>query len=79
MIKNKEILGMVDKLVGKYVIITDKESNYCGEWGIVKMFDGDLYHVGIANDNKSAVVFDREQFKIPRNQKHYMSLCDVVK
>lgn len=54
------------KLVGKRVIITDKESIYFGEWGIIDYFDGECYGVRIANGSDSVPVFDRDQFKVPR-------------
>lgn len=55
-------------LIGKRVYITDRESIYFDEWGIVKHFDGELYFVAIANDKHNTPVFDRNQFRVPRNQ-----------
>lgn len=63
---------MHSKLIGKRVYITDHESIYCGEWGIVDDFDGDVYYIRIANgsiDRYSVPVFDRDQFKVPRMKK----------
>ncbi len=54
-------------LAGQKVYITDKESIYFDEWGTVVDFDGECYHVAIAN-GKSAVIFNRNQFKVPRNK-----------
>ena len=54
------------KLIGKRVIITDKESIYFGEWGIIDDFDGEIYYVKIANGSGSVPVFDRDQFRVPR-------------
>ena len=38
-------------VIGKTVNIKCKDSIYHGEWGIVKYFDGEYYHIAIANDN----------------------------
>ena len=57
---------MKTNLIGKYVIITDKESIYHGEWGIIDFFDGECYHIKIANGSDSVPMFDRDQFRIPR-------------
>lgn len=56
------------KLYGKKVYITDRESIYYGEWGIVDYFDGEVYHVKIANGSDSVPIFDRWQFKVPRKR-----------
>lgn len=57
-----------ESLIGKKVVITDKESFYFNEWGIIQeAFDGE-YVVAIANGSDSMPIFDRWQFKIPRNQ-----------
>ena len=53
---------MIDKLV----IIKNKDSIYCGEWGIIKHFDGEYYHIAIANDTKHLVVFERDEFTVRR-------------
>lgn len=57
---------MQSKLIGKRAIITDPESIYCGEWGIIAHYDGDVYHIKIANGSDTMPVFDRNQFKVPR-------------
>lgn len=54
------------KLIGKRVYITDKDSIYCGEWGIIAHYDGECYHIKIANGADSMPVFDRDQFRVPR-------------
>lgn len=59
---------MRSKLIGKRAIITDRESIYFEEWGIVAFYDGDLYHIRIANGGDSVPVFARDQFKIPRGR-----------
>ena len=62
-------MTMKSKLIGKRVIITDKESVYFGEWGIIDDFDGDYYTVRIANDFKSLPVFQRNEFRVPRMER----------
>ena len=57
---------MKSKLIGKRAIITDPESIYHGEWGIIDHFDGECYHIKIANGSDSVPMFDRNQFRIPR-------------
>jgi len=52
------------KLIGKKVDITDKDSIYFGDWGIIKSFDGDVYYIAIFNGTDSIPVFERNQFKI---------------
>lgn len=60
---------MRSKLIGRRVYITDPESIYFGEWGIVDYFDGDVYGVRIADGRDSIPVFDRDQFRVPRERK----------
>ena len=55
------------KLIGKVAVIIDRESVYHGEWGIISHYDGELYHVKIANGGDSVPVFDRDQFRVPRS------------
>ena len=57
---------MKSKLVGKRAIITDPESIYHGEWGIIKDFDGEVYYIAIADGKDAQPVFDRDQFRVPR-------------
>lgn len=52
------------KLIGKMVYITDEESFYYGEWGIVADYDGDVYHIRIANGSDVLPIFDRKQFRV---------------
>ena len=57
------------KDIGKRCYIINKDSIYFGEWGVVKHFDGEYYHVAIANGTATLPVFDRKELKIPKNQK----------
>ena len=60
---------MKSKLIGRRVYITDAQSWYFGEWGIVADYDGEVYHVRIANGDGAMPIFDRDQFKVPRSGK----------
>ena len=60
---------MKSKLIGRKVYITDTDSIYFGEWGIIKDFDGEVYYIAIANGKDSLPIFDRDQFKVPRIRK----------
>lgn len=62
---------MASKLIGKIAYITDPDSIYCGEWGTIADFDGDVYYIKIADGGDSIPVFDRDQFKVPRRSVHY--------
>lgn len=56
-------------LIGKRVTITNKESIYHGEWGIVKDCDEDgYYYVAIANGEDSLPIFTRNEFKVNRDK-----------
>lgn len=54
-------------LIGKEVTITTRNSPYYGEWGIVKYFDGDDYHIALWDGNDQ-MIFSRDEFKVKRNQ-----------
>ena len=51
--------------VGTKVYIKSPNSWYNGEWCIVKYFDGDDYHVAIAN-GQDCPVFERRELKIAK-------------
>ena len=51
-------------LIGRKVYIIDKDSQYYGEWGVILHFDGEQYHVSIAEGNNATPIFDRDQFKL---------------
>ena len=54
-----------EDLIGKEVTITDKTSWACGEWGVVKDFDGEYYHVAPWN-GETQIVFTRSDFRVKR-------------
>lgn len=53
-------------LTNKKVII--KEGIYRGEWGTVRMFDGEYYHVALWGGD-DCLVFYRDEIRVPRNKK----------
>ena len=59
---------MKSKLIGRRVYITDPESIYFGEWGIIADYDGEVYYIKIANGNDAQPIFDRDQFRVPRSK-----------
>lgn len=58
--------------IGKGCYITAKESFYHDEWGIIKHFDGEYYHIAIRNDQNCCPIFTRNEIRIPKKQpKHW--------
>ena len=58
---------MESKLIGKKVIITNRDHYLFGEWGIVKYYDGERYHVAPWNGDEE-LVFDRDEFRVRRDK-----------
>lgn len=54
--------------IGKMCYITDKYSIFNGEWGVIKDFDGEYYHIAIANGALTLCIFTRKDIRIPRKQ-----------
>lgn len=50
-------------LIGKIVKIKSRDSEYCGEWGVVKYFDGDDYHIALWN-GEPYLIFSRSEFTV---------------
>lgn len=57
---------MKSRLIGKKAFITDEESIYYGEWGVIESYDGEHYHMKIANGSGAVPMFSRDQFWVPR-------------
>lgn len=55
--------------VGTVVDIKSPDSCYNGEWGVVRYFDGDSYHVALWDGN-DCPIFDRKELKVRRNQSY---------
>ena len=56
--------------IGKFCYITDQLSIFHGDWGIIKDFDGEFYHVAIANGALTLPIFKRNEIRIPRKQEY---------
>lgn len=56
----------MNTLIGKQVEIKNRDSWCCGDWGTVKDFDGEYYHIAIFNDDRTILVFARNEFKVRR-------------
>lgn len=61
-------MARVSRMIGKVAYVTDPESIYHGEWGIIDHYDGECYHLKIANGSGSMPMFDRDQLYVPRQQ-----------
>ncbi|GFN32525.1 hypothetical protein PCURB6_27850 [Paenibacillus curdlanolyticus] len=59
-----------ENMINREVHITDKESDYFGHWGYIRMWDGDVFHVNGGSISSSfgevTPVFDRSQFRVRR-------------
>ena len=53
---------------GTRVVIKAAQHWANGEWGIVKHFDGEYYHVAIANGNEQ-VIFTRSELRLKKEAK----------
>lgn len=60
---------MKTELIGRQVRIKDNiDSIYNGEWGVIKGFDGDDYHVAMWS-GREQMVFTRKEFTVRRLNK----------
>lgn len=59
---------MENKNIGRKCFVKDKDSQYYDEWGIIKHYDGEFYHVAIANGTDSMPVFNRSQIRISKTE-----------
>ena len=56
------------KLIGKTVVITNRDSWCYGESGIVKGYDGEYYHIAITGDDSTQLEFARNEFKVRKER-----------
>lgn len=63
--KYPQSIQAAEDLIGKEVTILVGDLK--GEWGIVKYFDGDYYHVSPWNGNE-AMIFDRNEIRVNRKK-----------
>lgn len=59
----------MSKLIGKEAKITNKDSWYYEEYGIIRYFDGEYYHIAITGDDNNLCVFERNEFKVRKDKK----------
>jgi hypothetical protein len=59
---------MKSKLIGKTAYITNRDSQYYNEWGTIQYYDGDYYHIAIADGKDNLPIFSRDEFKIRRTK-----------
>jgi hypothetical protein len=72
-----------ENMIGVRVDIVDKQSPYYGHWGYIKLWDGNHYHVSGGSFSSElgeiTPVFDRDEFKVPRNIDVYKRMGAVTK
>lgn len=61
-------MGRPSKLIGKKCYIVNQDSIYYGEWGIIQHYDGECYHIAIADGKDSLPIFERDEIRIPRTE-----------
>lgn len=52
------------KLIGKEAKITNEDSWWFEQYGIIKAFDGDCYHIAMTGDDDCVCTFKRNEFKV---------------
>lgn len=57
------------KLIGKTVLITNRDSWCYGESGIIKGYDGEYYHIAITGHEDVMLIFARDEFKVKKDVK----------
>lgn len=62
------MMAQKSRMISKRAYVTDKESIYFGEWGTIAHYDGECYHLKIANGSGSMPMFNRDQLWVPRQQ-----------
>lgn len=66
--KEREV-NIMTNLIGKEAKIIAKDSWCYGEYGIIKHFDGEYYHIAVTGDDSMQCVFTRNEFKVRREKK----------
>jgi hypothetical protein len=54
------------KLVEKEAKITNKDSWWFEQYGIIKGFDGEYYHIAMTGNDDCVCTFERSEFKVRR-------------
>jgi len=64
---HKQVINQMANLIGKKVNIKKNiDSPYAGEWGIIRLFDGQDYHVALWDEHHGAIVLSRNEFTLAR-------------
>lgn len=53
------------KLIGKRVEIKSADSQYKGDWGVIKLIENNQYHIALWNGDDT-IVLDRDEITIKR-------------
>ena len=48
-------------------IVDIKSGFHAGDWGVVKYYDGEYYHVAMFGDPNDCPVFDRSELKVRKS------------
>jgi hypothetical protein len=56
-----------ENMIGKLVVITDESSPWIDNWGFIRHWDGEVFHVsGGSIPHDCYPIFDRDQLRLPR-------------
>lgn len=61
---------MNSPLIGRFVIIKSPGHTDQHDWGIIRSYDGERYHIAIRDDDNAILEFDRDEFTVKRNWNH---------
>lgn len=48
-------------------IVDIKSGFHRGDWGVVKLYDGEYYHVAMFGDPDDCPIFDRDELKVRKS------------
>lgn len=48
-------------------IVDIKSGFHKGDWGVVKLYDGECYHVAMFGDPDDCPIFDRDELKVRKS------------
>jgi hypothetical protein len=57
---------MENSIIGRSVVIKTRNSQEFGNWGVVKSFDGEDFHIAMNGDNRAQLVFERSEFTVKK-------------
>lgn len=56
---------MIHNTIPEGAMVNVLTGDYAGEWGIVKLYDGEYYHVALWNGS-STLIFDRDELELAK-------------